>query len=171
MRFPILLAVALLLGAAKTPVWADELPPIEPQLLPAAKAPTVACIGTLDNGRTWGECMALLFEPCAATEVGSSPHLTCLLAERETWLSVIAGEQEAVNAVVSSKGAIELGQLMNQWFGYVGNKCAEVGAGKGQTGADTAQVGCEMSQMVSLVAELVDCREGRSQAPYCVRQE
>ncbi len=145
------------------PLWAEELP--------EDQAAVVACIGALDQGAEWGQCMAALFEPCASHEIQSEDHLGCLMSERGDWLDTIEVQQTDLSGRLTDRGATELGDLMSQWRGYVANKCSSVGANFTGTGAEVAQAGCEITEMAALVGELISCREGRSIAPYCVLQE
>ena len=152
----------LALGAA-APVWAEALPDNH--------AAVVACLSGMDQGGTWERCMEELFSPCAEHGVASDAHLACLMSEREGWLSTVEVQQAAVTAELTTKGAMELGQVMGHWFGFVANKCNGVGAQFSGTGAEAAYVGCEISEMAGLIVELQACQGGRSTAQYCVKAE
>lgn len=153
----------LILVLSAVPVWAEELP--------AEQASVVACFASLDQGGQWEECMEELFLPCVDHEVATEPHLACLMGERDAWLNTIEHQETSVAGKLTDQGATELGDLMAQWRGYVADKCAGVGAQYSGTGAETAQAGCEISEMVALVDELMSCSKGESIAPYCVKQE
>ena len=162
-------ALAFMLAAMPIKVSAaDGIPELSPE-----RQTVVGCLGEMDveNGSTWGQCMEMLFQPCAAKDVGSEDHLQCLLAEREAWFDGIEHEHERVVGMITAKGGTELTQIMSQWYGYVGKKCASVGANNVGTKAEVAQTGCEIAEIASVVSELVSCSQLRSKSPYCVIKE
>jgi len=137
------------------------------QELPAEKVLVLACLENLDQGTTWPQCAGLMFQPCEGEEVGSEGHVACLKGEREGWGREMEGLQTQVFDSITTGGTSELVDVLGQWTGYVGQKCQEVAAQRVETGAESARLGCEITEMVGLVGEFAACLEGRSAAPYC----
>ena len=157
------LALGLIFGAGAAQADSDTIP--------AERMEVLTCLEAMSVDTTWGQCVTLLFAPCAELAVGSEDHVSCLTDEHRAWQGAMDGERTRLLAGLTSAGASELTELMGQWFGYVAQKCGAVAAGKPATGAEAAQLGCEISEIAGVTAEFVACRAGRSTAPYCVMQE
>ena len=136
-----------------------------------AKRSTMQCIEDMGVSTTWGQCANLMFKSCAHSEVGTTDHLTCLNAEHDGWREAMEGERLALANELSPTGVSELAQVMEHWFGYVAQKCAQVALGKSAIAAEAAQTGCEISEIAGVTTEFVACRANRSKAPYCVMQK
>ena len=76
MRFWIAGALALGLAA---PVAAETIDLTEDQ------AAVVGCIEALGEGTTWNQCLGLMFQQCAAEDVGSDGHVACLSDLHAGW--------------------------------------------------------------------------------------
>ena len=135
------------------------------------RAETLACVGAMATEADWAVCRTMMFEACAVHEVGSDPHIACLSEDRAAWQSELDATMTSTAAVLTAEGNTELTQLLTQWFGYIGQKCAAVAAERAAISAEAARLGCEISETVGLVAELAACRDGASSAPYCIRRE
>ena len=129
------------------------------------------CIETLDTQTNWNQCLTLMFAPCADLAVGSDLHVGCLGAERVAWRDVMDAHREALFDRLTPGAADELSALMDQWLGYVGQRCNAVAEEKAEISAQAAQLGCEISEIVGATAEFAACRRGESSAPYCILQE
>lgn len=147
------------------PAWAET------GEIPQAKRVVLTCLDGMETETTWGQCLDILFEPCAVHAVGSKDHVGCLFKERQDWRLVMEEEQVRVLKELTPGGAADLAQIMSQWFGYVGQKCGGVAEEKADISADAAQLGCEISEIVGVTAEFSTCRSGNSTAPYCIIQE
>lgn len=127
----------------------------------------LACLENLEQGTTWGQCLNLIFQPCVSHEVGSDGHVTCLTTERGVWRAAMDTLQSQVFDALTPAGGSELAGVMGQWTGYMAQKCQEVAASKPESGAASARLGCEITELVGLTGEFAACLEGRSAAPYC----
>ncbi|MEP3345515.1 MAG: hypothetical protein ABJN34_11745 [Litoreibacter sp.] len=153
--------VAVLIG---TPVVADTT-------IAQDKVLVLACLENMEQGSTtWPQCVELMFQPCVSHEVGTDAHVTCLGGMREEWSGTVQTLQTHVIEAVTSGGAFELLDLMGQWTGYVAQKCQEVASTK-PTGAESARLGCEVSEFAGLSSEFAACLDGRSAAGYCEFKE
>ena len=128
----------------------------------------LACVAGMETEADWAACREMMFEGCAAHEVGSDGHLSCLTEDRTGWQDRLDAATEATGAALTPEGATELGQLLGQWYGFVGNKCAGVAAQRAAISEDAARLGCEISEVVGLLTELNSCRAGTSTSPYCI---
>jgi len=155
-------AILLAAGLGIAPATAEMTPRQEAVL---------GCLGAMGAGTNWGQCVGLMFEPCADQEVGSDGHVACLTAEHAAWQAAFDSTRVALVARLTSTGSSELTLLMGQWFGYVAQKCAEVASSKSGSLAEAAQLGCEISEIAGVTEEFVACHQARSTAPYCVIQE
>lgn len=154
-----LAAACLLTGLTILPALAEDLP--KDQIF------VLACLENLEQSTTWGQCLNLMFQPCADNDVGSEAHVSCLTSERTRWRSSLENLQEQVFGAITVAGGGELADVMGQWTGYVAQKCQEVAASKVETGAQSARLGCEITEMVGLTGEFAACLEGRSTMAYC----
>ncbi|WP_281856247.1 hypothetical protein [Litoreibacter halocynthiae] len=130
------------------------------------KVLVLACLETMEAGTTWPQCVELMFQPCVSHEVGTAAHATCLGGVREEWSGTVKTLQDEVIEAVTSEGSSELLDLMGQWTGYVVQKCQDVAVSK-PDGAESARLGCEISELAGLSGEFAACLEGRSSAGYC----
>ncbi|WP_420862900.1 hypothetical protein [Algirhabdus cladophorae] len=131
----------------------------------------VGCLEQMENGTTWGQCVNLMFSPCAAEAVGSDGHVACLTTQRDSWRETKDGLQRALIPLLTVAGGTEMVNLMGQWTGYVGQKCAEVGRQNTTTGAEAAVLGCEISELSGITVEFAACHDQISTAPYCVHED
>lgn len=129
----------------------------------------IACTENLGLTTTWEQCLNVIFQPCAAYEVGSGPHATCLQKMRDDWGVTVEGLQADVTETVTSEGSLELVRLIGEWTGYVVHKCNSVAESKPVTGREVANLGCQITEMVGLSAEMTACLQGNTKAGYCVK--
>ncbi len=139
--------------------------------IPPERLAVLGCVEAMQSDADWGQCLTLMFAPCAAPEVGSEAHVSCLRDERENWRVVFDAQYADVIEMVTAEGTVELANIIGQWTGYVGNRCNQVASAKTGTHADAAQYGCEISEIVGVSAELMACQAGVSTAPYCVLKD
>ena len=132
---------------------------------------TVACLSKMDAGTTWEECRAIMFEPCAETELGSAPHLACLKGEKAAWKTHLDTNITKLNSSLSMDGAAQLTELLVSWNDYLGNKCEAVANSRTGAGQEAAYVGCEISEYAGVAAEFETCLSGKSTQPYCKFQQ
>ena len=154
---------AVLLALCAAPALADTVPPDKAQVL--------TCLDAMGTETDWGQCVTLMFAPCAMHKAGSADHVACLSGQHESWMTVMQEQREVLLPSLTPTGRDDLTRLMGQWFGYVAQKCAAVASDKTGTGAEAAQLGCEISEIAGVTGEFVACRDGRSTAPYCIMQE
>ena len=162
MRLILALGASLLLAL---PLGAEEAGLSEEQ------AQVLTCLDGMGAGTEWGQCVGLMFAPCADQDVGSEGHVACLTQLHSDWRVSMDGARTGLMAELTSTGSTELAQLMGQWFGLVAQNCSDVAVAKEPGFAEAAQLGCEISEMAGVTSEFVACHEGRSTAPYCVIQE
>ena len=155
--------LALIAALAVSPAIA-ETPLAQDKIL------VLACLENMEQGTTWPQCVELMFQRCVSHEVGTDAHAACLSEVREDWSGTVKDLQGQVIEAVTSSGSSELLDLMGQWTGYVVQKCQEVADTK-TTGAQSARLGCEVSELAGLSGELAACLEGRSSAGYCEFKE
>jgi len=136
-----------------------------------ARGDILSCVAAMETDADWAVCRTRMFAGCADHPAGSSPHVACLTDDRAGWQEVLDGTTTDVTGILTAEGATELAQLLTQWFGYVGQKCAAVGASRAEISEEAAILGCEISEIVGLTAELQSCRAGSSTSPYCIRKE
>ncbi|MEM9582515.1 MAG: hypothetical protein AAGA08_05305 [Pseudomonadota bacterium] len=152
------LAFATLLLAS--PAAAQDLPIAEDKVV------VLACLEQMEITTTWPQCLGLMFERCADEAPGSEAHATCLTGIRDEWSGSVKVLQEEVMSVVTTNGANQLLNLIVIWSDYVTQKCEEVAQSRPE-GADSARLGCEVSELAGLTDEFAACLEGRSTAEYC----
>lgn len=150
-------AAALSLTA---PAAAQDLPIAEDKLV------VLACLENMEITTSWPQCLDLMFEPCAEEAPGTEAHATCLSGIRDDWSGTVQQLQEQVMAVVTTNGANQLLNLIVIWTDYVAQKCEEVAQSR-PNGAESARLGCEVSELAGLTDEFAACLEGRSTADYC----
>lgn len=134
------------------------------------KTQVLACLDSMSSGTTWGQCVTMMFAPCAAQEPGTDPHAACLKTVHTDWFETVVTLQNAVMERASSNGRSQVVDLMGFWSTFVDQKCTEVAAAK-ETGAESARLGCEISEFAGLTGEFSACLNGRSQAEYCELSE
>ena len=152
-------------------LWVAPMGAQAQTLLAQDKVVVLACLENMENGTenatTWNQCTTLMFQPCAEEEVGLAGHVACLKAERTGWQASLETLQAKVFEAITVQASGELSDLLEGWTKFVGQKCQEVAMQRAGTGADAAQVGCEIAEMVGLSSEYAACLEGRSTAPFC----
>lgn len=161
MKTTILIAATLALA---TPAQAQDSVIAEDKVL------VLACLEAMGDTTSWPQCVQLMFKPCETEEIASEAHATCLGGVRTEWADTVKALQTEVFEAVTPKGKTEVIELMGQWTNYVVQKCTEVAANK-ETGAESARVGCEVSELAGLSGEFAACLEGRSTAEYCEIKE
>ncbi len=152
------LAIATMLLAA--PATAQDLPVAQDKLV------VLACLEQMEITTTWPQCLGLMFEPCAEEVPGSDGHAACLTGVRDEWRGSAKVLQEELMTKVTTNGANQLLNLIVIWSDYVTQKCEEVAQSR-PGGADSARLGCEVSELAGLTDEFAACLEGRSTAEYC----
>ena len=156
------LAFATLLLAS--PAVAEDLPIAEDKLV------VLACLEQMEITTTWPQCINLMFEPCADEGPGSDAHATCLTSIRDDWRGSVKVLQDEVMSRVTTEGANQVLNLIVIWSDFVTQKCEQVAQSR-PGGADSARLGCEVSELAGLTDEFAACLEGRSTAEYCVFKE
>lgn len=160
MRAGFMVAVACLMGS---PGMAADLS--DDQIL------VLACLERIEDGTTWGQCVNLMFQPCAGEEVGSEPHVACLNTQREMWSTSAEALQSQVSEAITPEGNTQLAEILGAWTRAIVQNCQEVGQSRAATGAEAARVGCEVSEIIGLTGEFAACLEGRSTAEFCTFKE
>lgn len=135
-------------------------------LIAEDKVLVLGCLEQIEQGTTWRQCVNLMFEPCAAQTPGTDPHVACLNGVRGEWSETVQTLQVEVMDAVTLTGQSQIGDLMDLWTKFVVQKCNEVAISK-PTGAESARLGCEISEFAGLADEFAACLEGRSTADYC----
>jgi len=162
------LAALTVFAAAPTPLQASEQA-AEP-LIAEDKVLVLGCLEQIDQGTTWPQCVNLMFAPCAAQTPGEEGHVTCLNGVRSEWVGTVQSLQAKVLDVVTIGGQSQIGDLMDLWSKFVVQKCNEVALAR-PNGAESARLGCEISEFAGLADEFAACLEGRSTADYCTLKE
>ena len=134
------------------------------------KVLVLACLENMGTSTQWSQCVELMFQPCVANEVGSDAHAACLGEERKIWADTVRILQTDLQAAITTEASSQVVDIMGQWTGYVVQKCEEQAAAR-TTGAESARLGCEISELAGLSGEFAACIEGRSTAQYCVYKE
>ena len=135
------------------------------------KALVLNCIESMEITTTWAQCVSLMFQPCVKEEVGSEGHVMCLKDERTKWQASVETLQGEVYAAITPNAGVQLTDVISEWTKFVGQKCQTVAEEKDDTRAQSAQVGCEVAEMVGLAVEYAACLDGRSRAEFCVMKE
>jgi len=135
------------------------------------QANVVSCLEQMENGTTWSQCVNLMFSPCAKLDMGSDDHVACLVTQRDGWRNTRDRLQRDLIPVLTVAGGTEMVNLMGQWQGYVGQKCAAVGRENEATGAEAAALGCEISELSGITVEFAACFDKISTAPYCIHED
>ena len=134
------------------------------------KVLVMGCLEQLEQTTTWGQCVQLMFAPCADEVVATDAHAACLSDIRDEWVGTVDVLQGTLLEAVTPKSRIEILDLLSQWNSYVDQRCTAVAADK-QTGKLSARLGCEVSEIAGLSGEFAACLEGRSTAEYCEFKE
>ena len=121
-------------------------------------------VGVTDD-ITWNQCVGLMFAPCRGDAPGSDDHAVCLGKEHDAWTAIFQKEQTDVKAMLKPDGEAEISKILESWGSYVKLQCNAAALERG--GSESARLGCEIAETVSVTMELVACREGRSTAPFC----
>ena len=128
------------------------------------------CLAQMENGATWESCLNVLFSPCAEQDVGGEEHVICLTEQREVWTGTKNGLQADLVNMLTAEGGTQMMNILHQWHGYVGDKCSQVSQQYEESGAESAKLGCEISELTGLTAELALCHEKASTAPFCTHR-
>ncbi len=139
-------------------------------LIAEDKVLVLGCLEQIEQGTTWRQCVNLMFEPCAAQTPGTDGHVACLNGVRGEWSETVQTLQVEVMDAVTLTGQSQISDLMDLWSKFVVQKCNEVAIAK-PTGAESARLGCEISEFAGLADEFAACLEGRSTADYCEIKE
>ncbi len=161
---PLMAALALAVAATPAAAQDQDIEIAEDKLL------VLACLENLENTTTWSQCVNLMFQPCIDETPGSETHAACLGEERAEWAGTVETLQNVVIEAVAPQSKAEVVDLMGLWTTYVVQKCNDVATSK-PTGAESARLGCEVSELAGLSAEFAACLEGRSTADYCTLKE
>ena len=136
--------------------------------LPQAHVNSMACLENMVQSTSWGQCLSLIFEPCASLEVASEAHVACLQSEREGWTASMRLLQVDVTKAITVKSAEDLASILSGWINYVSQKCQADGDPEGNLPLAAKQLGCQITELAGLSGEYAACLEGRSTADYCV---
>jgi len=136
--------------------------------LPQSHVNSMACLENMGQSTSWGQCLSLIFEPCASLEVASEAHVACLQSEREGWTASMRLLQEDVTEAITIKSAEDLASILSGWINYVSQKCQADGDPEGNLPLAAKQLGCQITELAGLSGEYAACLEGRSTADYCV---
>ena len=124
----------------------------------------LSCLAQMENGVTWSACLNVLFSPCAENEVGSDAHVVCLTDQKDLWRDTKNTLQVDLVEMLTPEGGTQMMNILHQWQGYVGDKCSQVSQQYEESGAESAALGCEISELTGLTAELALCHEQDSTA-------
>ncbi|PTX56576.1 hypothetical protein C8N43_1235 [Litoreibacter ponti] len=130
------------------------------------KVLVLACLENMGTTTQWPQCVELMFQPCVSHEVGTDAHAACLGEVRKGWVTTVEILQKDLTDAITLDASAEVLDIMGQWTGYVVQKCQAQAASR-ETGAESARLGCEISEMAGLSGEFAACIEGRSTAQYC----
>jgi len=128
----------------------------------------ISCLGNMERETTWDQCRNLMFSPCDPHADGDAAHLACQSSQREGWRLHLDGETEDLNPRLPTEGNTKLTGILDQWFGYVGQKCAEVSEAKKAISAKAAEICCEFT---GLATQFSACLSGNSTSPYCILKD
>lgn len=155
----------LIAALMASPAMAADTTTVAPE-----KVLVLACLENMGTTTEWSQCVELMFQPCVTHAVGSDAHAACLSGEREVWADTVRILQTDLQAAITTEASSEVLDIMGQWTGYVVQKCESQAASR-ETGAESARLGCEISELAGLSGEFAACIEGRSTAQYCVYKE
>lgn len=127
----------------------------------------MACLENMDVSTTWEQCVGHIFAPCADAELGGEAHVACLQNEREEWGGTMKTLQDGVTEAINPAGVNDLAEILGGWSAYVSQKCAAIGEGKEGNTQKSAELGCQVTELVGLSGEFAACLEGRSTGEYC----
>ncbi|MEM7470820.1 MAG: hypothetical protein AAF340_05655 [Pseudomonadota bacterium] len=147
-----------------TPAAAQDLPIADDKVV------VLACLEKMEISTTWNQCLDLMFQPCAAETPGTEGHAACLTGVRDDWSGAVQLLQNDVMEVVTTNGANQVLNLIVIWTDFVSQKCDDVAQSRAQ-GAESARLGCEVSELAGLTDEFAACLQGRSTAEYCELKE
>ena len=139
-------------------------------ILPKAHVSALACLENLGTKSTWNQCLGQLFAPCLGDAVGSESHVRCLKGQREDWSVSMTLLQAEVTDAITLKAATEMSEILGGWVNYVSQKCEAVSV-NASISADSARLGCQITEFAGLTGEYAACLEGRSTAEYCVLKD
>lgn len=165
-------ALVLALALAMTAGARAQAQAADPAQLPTERLVVIDCLGGMKEGETsWEQCLELMFLPCELYTVGSEDHVGCLFKQREEWKHAKRLQETALLGELIPTSAAELTELLSAWELFVADSCRSIAAEKADISAQSAMLGCEISQTVALTAELASCRAGISIEPYCILRE
>lgn len=153
----------VLYGAAATPLQAQDA-------FSDQQREVLSCLAQMENGVTWSTCLNVLFSPCADIEIGSEAHVACLTEQRDIWRGTKNVLQSDLVEMLTAEGGTQMMNILHQWQGYVGDKCSQVSQQYEESGAESAALGCEISELTGLTAELALCHEQDSTAQFCTHR-
>tara|TARA_B110000483_G_scaffold87172_1_gene107627 strand:- start:191 stop:673 length:483 start_codon:yes stop_codon:yes gene_type:complete len=139
-------------------------------VLPKAHVLALACLENLGTTSTWNQCLGQLFAPCLGDDVGTESHVRCLQGQRENWSVSMTLLQKEVTDAITLKAATEMSEILGGWVNYVSQKCEAVSV-NASVSADSARLGCQITEFAGLTGEYAACLEGRSTAEYCVLKD
>ena len=125
------------------------------------------CLDNIGLSTTWAQCVNAMFSPCAGEELGTEAHAACLNGLYSTWFDGLESEVAATMQKLPQYGQEELTGILSAWYGFASTKCSEIAAGREGSAAQSAELGCQISETALLSNELRRCRAGRSQEAYC----
>ena len=135
--------------------------------LPREQSLALVCTKNLGEETVWSECLDLIFEPCADKTPGEEAHTECLVSLRESWRVTSKALEGSVRNVLKPSREIELTDILGQWNKFVVDKCKSVSNSKPEVFRQSAEIGCEITELVGLSSELSTCLSGDSKATYC----
>jgi hypothetical protein len=87
--------------------------------LPQSHVNSMACLENMGQSTSWGQCLSLIFEPCASFEVASTAHVACLQSEREGWTASMRLLQEDVTEADHNK----ICRRFSEYFEWLDQLC------------------------------------------------
>lgn len=127
----------------------------------------LACLEQMDINTTWEQCVFQIFKECTDHSIGTDDHVACLEDLKEEWNVSVTALQSKVLEDVTPAGGTELLEVFEGWVKFVSQKCEQQSLNKEAGPANSARLGCQITEMVGLSGEFAACLEGRSTWDYC----
>ncbi len=138
-----------------------------PAMAESVQDDVLACFAQMDTTTDWNTCLTTMFAPCDAQEIGSDPHLECLIGQSNDWRAAQQSAETEVLGKLSDAGQETLNGLLSAWPKFVEEKCSGVAQGRAGLSFEAALIGCQISEYALMTNELTACLEGRSVEAYC----
>jgi len=134
------------------------------------KQQVLSCVSDLKSDADWVRCNRMIQQPCAGEKYGSTEHLTCLEALHSSWSEYLDAARESTIPILVRDGQEGLGEFAASWSGMAKNRCTALAEYQQEVSPGIARIQCELSEIVGFSAELAACRNGLSDAPFCIRR-